>query len=59
MVFTSRANQVIMLLLASAGKDFPLSEENNDLSILYVRSASNGHEIKQTPVANTFQASGL
>ena len=36
---------------ASAGKDLPLSEGFNDLSILSVRESTSGHEIEQTPVA--------
>ena len=41
---------------ASAGKDPPLSEDNNDLFILSVRESTSGHEKKQTPVATEFQA---
>ena len=39
---------------ASAGKDLPLSEENNDISIPSVRESISGHEIEQTPVATGF-----
>jgi len=52
--FFSRANQVFMSLLALVGKDLPLSEENNGLSILSVRESTSGHETKQTPVATGF-----
>ena len=55
-VFSSRASQVIIPFSAFAGKDLPLSEENNDLSILFVRESTSGHEIEQTPVATGFQA---
>ena len=55
-VFFSRASQVIIPFPAFAGKDLPLSEENNDLSILSVRESASGHEIEQTPVATGFQA---
>ena len=41
---------------ASAGKNLLFSEENSDLSILFVRDSSSGHEIEQTPVATGFQA---
>ena len=51
-----RASQVIMPFPASAGKYLPLSEENNDSSILSVRESTSGHEIEQTPVATGFQA---
>ena len=43
-----------MPLLAPVGKDLPLSEENNGLSILSVRGSTSGHETKQTPVATGF-----
>ena len=55
-VFVLRASQVIIPFPAFAGKDLPLSEENNDLSILFVRESTSGHEIEQTPVATGFQA---
>ena len=55
-LFFSRASQVIMPFPASAGKDLPLSEENNDISILSVRESFSGHEIEETPVAIGFQA---
>ena len=41
---------------APAGKDLPLSEENNDISILSVQELISGHEIEQHPVATGFQA---
>jgi len=45
-----------MPLPASTGKDLPLSEENNELSIPFVRESTSGHETKETPVATGFQA---
>ena len=48
-----------MPLPASAGKDLPLSEDNNGLSILFVCDPSSGHEIEQTPVATGFHTSAL
>ena len=55
-VFFSRASQVIMPLPAFTGNNLPLSEENNELSILSVRESTSGHETKQTLVATGFQA---
>jgi len=45
-----------MSLPASAGKDPPLSEDNNDLFILSVPESTSGHETKQIPVATGFRA---
>ena len=45
-----------MPLPAATGKGLPLSEGDNDLSILSVRESTSGHDIEQTPVATGFQA---
>ena len=54
-VFFSSASHVIMPF-SSLRNYLPLSEENNDLSILSVRESTSGHEKEQTPVATGFQA---